>query len=834
MSLFDGIRHRWYVLRRGEEYAREIERELHFHLELAGLTGAGDERAALQAELVARRTVGNVTYYREEVRRVTPLQWLDRIRQDGAYAWRGLRRNPGFTATVVLTLGLGLGVNAAMYSFLDQLFVRPPAAVVQPDGVRRLYLESAELRRMSRGTTNGTFGSFNYQLFAALRKQLPKPDNFAVFTPSGASLITTGGAADSVRNSYVTPQYFRVLRLKPALGRFFAADEDGVETPTPVAVISDDLWHRVFGGDQAALGRTLELKGRRFTVVGVAPPDFSGIEINRVDVWLPLNTLAIETQNGKPWYTGGGNYLRAAVRVDRAEDETQLVNVGTAVVRHDMSESETLSKATMLTGPLLETAGPETRAAEASLSLRLAGVAVIVLLIACANITNVLLLRTASRRRELAVRRALGVSRSRLYAQLATESVLLAFLSGGTALLFAAWGGTALRRLLLPRIHWASPAVGMRVILATIFVACAIGVIAGAFPAMSASRDDVATALKSGERRTRYRRGRSQSLLLVTQAALSIVLLVGAGLFVRSLVNVLSIDIGYERSGLVVTNTYIRDDKRSHSIASELPSIADRIRSRPGVISVALSSTPPMGGYGFRRMFLPGQDSVMRVVGEAPAHQTVSPEFFEASGVRLVAGRSFTIADGAGSAPVMIVDEQVARALWPGESPLGKCIRVDKPTNGCTTVVGVAHTAHRSSIIERPMSQVYLPIAQVTGADPQSMIVRVASGQVAPTIAALRAELARIMPDQSDFAVRSMSEALDRDLRPWRMGAILFSTLGLLALVVAAIGIYGVVAYAIEPAYSRDGRPHRTRRANERHPRPRPRRWAARRRRRCA
>lgn len=789
MSLIDGIRHRVYVLLRGENYAREVEREMRFHLELEQIANTDKGRADRDVELVARRNFGNVTYYREEVRHVTPLHWLDRIRQDASYAWRGLMRSPGFTATVVLTLGLGLGVNAAMYSFLDQILVRPPNGVVAPDGVRRLYLKSPRM-------TFGAFASFSYPRFKALRDRASHPDHLAAFTPSGGGRVTNAGVTDSARLSYVSPSYFTVLRLRPAMGRFFVPDEGNIETKTSVAVISDALWHRVFNGDPGVLGRVIGIGKKSFTVVGVAPPNFSGVDVNLVDVWMPLNCFPVPPSNGSVWYAGFGNYLRVIARIDDVAEETQLTSAGTTAMRTMLEDRSRDSTITLLAGPLVEARGPATQQAEVSLSTRLAGVALIVLLIACANIANMLLLRASSRHREIAVRRALGVSRSRLYGQLLTESVILALLSGAVALMFCLWGGTALRRLLMPNVHWATAAVSGRVVIATTVAAVAIGLVAGLFPAASAARVDLANALKSGGRSRHYRRARTQSGLLVTQAALSVVLLVAAGLFVRSLSNVRSIDLGYDlRQSLVVMSFVFREPERERMLGAELTAIADRLRTTPGVDAVGLSSSTPMGGLGYRRLFVPGNDSALTVSGEVPSYFQISPGFFSASGVRIVAGRDFRTDDRPGTAPVIIVGEAIAKALWPGETPIGKCLISDKPTNGCSTVVGVVADVHRGAIIERASAQYYLPLTQSPDRFPSSMVVRVASSQRTAVASTIRTALARVMPDQSAFAIRTMDQLLDRELRPWRMGAILFSALGLLALVVAAIGIYGVVAY---------------------------------------
>ena len=796
MSFLDGLRHRLYVLRRGEAYGKEVDRELRFHQELEGLSRRHDWRAQFDAEVRARSALGNATYYREEVRAMTPLHWFDRFRQDARYAWRGLRRTPAFTLTVIATLGLGIGVNAAMYSFLDRMFVRPPAGVVGADGVRRLYLDSPV--NAARGGV-GVFGSLSYPRFAALAERFGDTVLVAAYSPSGGSLLKRGEALDSVRTSYVSPHYFSVLRLRPTIGRFFAPEESRIESPTSVAVISDDLWRRSFGGDPGIVGRAIDIKVGRFTVIGVAARGFTGVEANRVDVWLPINTFPVSGSNGRPWYEGTGNYFRALARADAPAQLTKLTAAGSAALRNNPRDQRPDTTMSLVTGPLTEAGGPAPDNPAISVSARIGAVALIVLLIACANVANMLMLRASSRRREIAVRRALGVSTPRLYKQLITESVMLGLLSGAVALLFAMWAGTALRQLLLPNIHWATSAVDVQVAAVTVGVAFAVGFVVGLFPAAMSAAVHLADALKSGAQKSTGRRSKAtQSALLVVQAALSVVLLVGAGLFVRSFDNVRSIDLGYDPDGLLAANTYVRDEARLRTIGASFEQIAERLRTKPGVIAVGLSGIVPMNGYAVSRLYVPGRDSAVRLRASGyPTTSYTGPGYFAASGVRVVAGRDFTAADRAGAAPVIIVDEQIARELWPGESPLGKCLRHGNATAACATVVGVVEDVNRMHIIEPRGSQYYLPYAQHPLNTPAAIVVRTNNRAVAATLAVMRNEMRSIMPDQADWAVRSMGQILDAQLRPWRMGAILFAGLGALALLVAAIGIYGVVAYSM-------------------------------------
>lgn len=787
MSWLDGLRHRFYVLTRGESYAQEVAREMSFHRELDHLS-----RSDTASELNPK-SFGNTTYYREEVRSVSVLSWIDRFRQDAVYAWRGFRRTPAFTATVVATLGLGIGVNAAMFSFVDHVFFRAPVGVVDPDDVRRLYIR---MPRNVTATANGIFGNFNYARFSAVEQRIGDSIPLAIYTPSSGKILRVESTVDSSRISFVSTNYFSILGVRPALGRLFAPEEQSLDNPVAVAVISDALWRRVFSADPAALGRTFQLNKRRFTIVGVAPPGFSGLDMNLAEVWSPLPALDVAGRNGQPWYRSNyGNFFSAIARVPSNTVEARVSSAGTAALRtvrdYGRDPDTTLS---LLTGSIVQARGPAQIDPAIHVSSRVAGLAFLVLIIACANVANMLLLRATSRRREIAVRRALGGSRARLFGQVLTESTLLGLMSGGMALLFALWAGRAVRQLVLPTVHWSAAAIDLRVAAMVTAIAFAVGFAAGLFPAAFANGIDLSDGLKAGAPHQRTRKNRSQAALLVLQTALSVVLLVAAGLFARSLSNVRGIDLGYDPNGLVTVTTWENEDA-PRNVSAELPLILERLRGMPGVVAASLSQAAPMTGWGGGPVFLPGRDSMLFVGNDIPTSLRVGPGFFAASGVRLIAGRDFTNEDRLGAQAVVVVDERIAQSQWPGENPLGKCVLVGKRDAGCSAVIGVVESVHRSRVIEGGAAQYYMPLGQ--SRDPGTAIVaRVTSGHEASVAAALRAELRPLFYNQSAFVVRTLHDVTANELRPWRMGAILFAALGVLAVVVAAIGVYGVVAYA--------------------------------------
>ncbi len=798
MSLIDGLLHRLYVVRRGERYGDEVAREMDFHAQLDRLAQRGERPDQLAAELAARRTLGNVTYYREEVRRMTPLAWFDGIRQDLGYAWRGLARAPGFTLAVVLTLGLGIGVNASVFSFMNRLFLRVPDGVVDPSSVRRLYVDFS---RPEEAGGRLAFDSFSYPFFRAISLAEDSSVHVAAFTEPDSTAIVTGDSRVPIRLSRVTGGYFSVLGVRPERGRLFVGDETRIESPTPVAVISDALWRTAYGADERVLGRTISIGSRQFTVVGIGAPSFSGIDIDAVDVWVPANTYGGQGFAGLAWYDTFQSSFRVIARIPPTIQDSRVLAMATAALRSvHLTGFVYDSTETARAGSIVREAGPAKRAQEVSISTRVAGVALIVLFIAIANVTNLLLVRAARRRREIAVRRALGVSGTRLYQQLITESVLLGLLGGACAALFAAWGSTALRRLLLPRVHWSAPAMDASTLVFIALTAVAAGIVAGLAPGFQSTRPDLANSLRAGAREGAYRHSRLRSAMLVVQTALAVLLLIGAGLFVRSLDLVRSLDVGYDVDHLIfVGPTFAGARPSATERMAGLERAAARLRTVPILEGVGYATSAPMRGESFTTITLPDRDSLPLFEGERGASMiAVSPGYFRAAGVPLVAGRDFGSEDRSGGTRTLIVSKAMARVYWPGKNAVGQCLILGKRGGPCGTVVGVVGDVHRMAVIEKPGLQFYLPAAQAdTFFAPTQLVIRSQGANVAAAGALAAAELRRVFPTSGPAGIRTMTQSLERQFRPWRLGAELFVTLGLLALVVSAIGVYSVVAYSV-------------------------------------
>jgi predicted permease len=425
-----------------------------------------------------------------------------------------------------------------------------------------------------------------------------------------------------------------------------------------------------------------------------------------------------------------------------------------------------------------------------------------VLLIACANVANLLLARAVSRRREIALRLALGISRPRLVSLLLSESVLLAIISGGAALIVGVWAGGALRALLMPDVSWADPIFDGRLAAFATASAVATGMLAGLAPAWRASRADVSSALKEGAREGALQRSGLRTGLVVAQAALSVVLLVAAGLFVRSLQQVRGLDIGYDTDRVTFVAAQF-DDGRPHwkqrvsEMAVQVPLVAKRLAAVPGVERVGVTSLAPFWGMSFQDLYLPGGKRIPQLRSGAPSYAAISPGSFGALGLRVLRGRDFRVDDREGVQRVMVVNETMARTVWPRENPLGKCVHLGSTMDPCVVVVGVVENARRGELVEGATMQYYLAHAQVAWEHPSvTLIVRGRPDDAAAIAAVARRELRGALPG-AEISIRRMDEMVSQQMRPWRMGATLFLSFGLLALIVAAIGVYSTTSYTV-------------------------------------
>ena len=807
--------------------AADVDDELAFHFEqrVAEFMAAGASRA--EAEARARVRFGDVGNTHDELlsigrrvdRRRERLHAVENLRHDLVVALRGLRRSPGLAIACVVTIALGVGANGAMFSLADRLFSRPPSGVRAPSELRRIYARTL----YGGGGVETIRSGFPYRVFTLLDSNLAPRVRLAGYTAPDTMPMTADAStaqSSTIHGAYVTRGYMSVLGVRPALGRFFGADEEIMGSPVNVAVISDRFWRRAFDADSSIIGKTVNINRQRTTVIGVTQAGFDGPDLSATDVWMPLASYPASSDGG--WYTSffSATHLRLVGRVEPGTTNEWISGVTTTLVRRTAVQGVrgiTINvlrdtTAVMLTGPILESLGPSIKPApEIGIATRLVGVTIIVLLIACANVASLLLARALGRRREIAVRIALGASRSRLVAQLLCEGLLLAVIAGVAALLVSIWAGGALRALLMPSTYWAGAAVDTRVVLFIGIATIGTGVLAGLVPALQASNPELSDALKSGARDGGAGIGgaRLRQVLLVAQVAMSVLLLYGAGLFVHSLLRLRAIDLGFDAERTVYASACLLDPGGSYidlescdspRVAARLMEAARRLESVPGVERVALSTGGPMGGSASMPVvYLADGTPAPLIDKRGPVSNATTPNYLQTTGSRLTRGRFFADADRSGP-PVVVVNESAARLYWPQRDALGQCLRLATATAPCSTVIGIVNDSHVHGVVEAPYLQILTPFSYDSVGRPRdvrTLIVRAKLGQTAGVQAMVRRELGSVFPAQSVAFVKSVADSMANELRPWRVGLYLFGGFGVLALVVAALGTYSVLSYAI-------------------------------------
>jgi predicted permease len=782
-----------------------VDDEVRFHIaeRVAELEALGETPEAARAR--ALEEFGDVDSVRAElveidrdlVSRRRRADWWEGVAQDARHVARGLLRSPGFAATVVVTLALGIGANAVVFSLIDRLFFQPPAGVPHPENVRRVMLHFTNLRDHETVVR----GVYNYPEVRSVATAAPAGVSIAAYVDDEMPIGRTPDAPKAVV-SHVVGDYFGVLGVRPEAGRFFDSDEQKPTGLTPVAVISHRFWKRHFAGRHSVIGEDVEIGPHRYTIIGVAPEHFEGVSLDATAIWLPYNTVGEWTTRKADWYeTPYTLYLRMLASTLRLSEANQLaVSATTALRTSEILRGDTTAVVTL--SPVNGASEEAFHSGEFSISRRLAGVSLIIFLIACANVANLLLVRALGRARETAVRIALGVSRRRLSTQFLTEAVLLAAAGGVIALASSWWGSAALRRSILPGVSWGNDVLTARVIVFSIAATLVAGLVAGVVPAVQGANPELTTALRGGAREGRTTRGRTRTILLVVQAALSVVLLAGAGLFVRSLRQVEAIDIGVDSERLIFA-TAVRtpeDTISEERIAATLPAIAERLRHIPDVESAALTRTLPMYSFSFEKLFLPGVDSLPRTGAFGfPIISMVSPEYFAATGIAIRRGRGFTAADRSGTELVVVVNETMARTLWPNGNALGSCVMLVERTAPCRRVVGIATDAHIRGVIEESSPQYYVPLAQAPDGRTvaNAILVRARRDRTASAAAAVAREMRSELGTSASPNVELMNTWIARQLHRWKLGASLFSVAGLLALLVAGVGIYSTVAYMV-------------------------------------
>ena len=799
-DLLSEMRYRFRAVFRKRAVEHDLDEELRFHIEQEAKNLEASGLTPDEARRQARIAFGGVERIKDDTRDVSGVSWLEIVLQDLRYAARGLRARPAFTASVILTLGLGIGANVAMFGIVDQLLIRPPAYLRDPSRVHRIYLTYTN---DGRDVTDGFTEYARYLDFTRLTKTLDATAALAW----NRFAVGVGEEAKEMPIGVVSASFWTFFDARPALGRYFGASEDSIPTGSPVAVLSYAFWQARYGGSPDVLGKTLQIGPVPCTIIGVAPPGFVGIPDEGMPAAFIPATLygyGVSSARGQADYYSRYNWGWLSIMVRRKPnvsldatnaDLTNAYRLSWAAERAVSRNTPPVEKARprAVAGPVVLERGPNATPV-ATVALWIAGVATIVLLIACANVANLLLARALFRRREIALRMALGASRRRLFAQLLTESLLLGTLGGVAGIAAAQWGGAILRSLFLSEVGSADVVRDVRTLAFAGAAALMAGLMTGLVPALQAGRAALAPALKTGSRDGTYQRSRTRTLLLVLQGAMSLLLLVGAGLFVRSLHNVRSMRLGYDVDPVLYVHLNLRGLRLPPEQRAELARrLVDAARAIPEVESAARGISVPFWsteGLGFS---VPGVDSIRRL-----GHFTVqmaSTDYFRTTGTRILKGRGFTEADRADGPLVAVVSQGMAGAVWPGKDPIGQCIKIDLPTDPCRTVVGVAENIHQNSLTENQTLQYYLSIEQMRPYE-ANVFVRT-RGDASAHAETVRRELQTLMPGASYVNATPMREIIDPRQRSWRIGATMFLVFGVLALVLAAVGLYSVIAYSV-------------------------------------
>ena len=738
---------------------------------------------------------------------------MSTLLQDLRYAWRLLAKSPGFSAAAIVTLALGIGANAAIFTLLNALLLRP-LPVRDPAG---LWLVGRGRNCCVNGGVQSSFDLFPYPLYATVRQQTDLFSDVAAFTPANSVVRFRVGdnPAASAQGKLVSSNYFSVLGVHPLFGRGFRADEES--TPQPVVVVSYRFWQRTLQGDSGVVGQTVNVNGQAFTVVGVTPPRFFGetIQADPADLWFPLSMTpqVMARASLLPETTTYWLYLIGRLAPGMSPDQAAVRLTQQARTWMREYEKENRQEIERSSTQITSAAGGVSRLGRLyGDPLRiLAFTVVMVLLIACANVANLFLARAAGREREMAMRVALGASRSRLIRQLLTESITTAVLGGIAGLLLAFWGTKALIAIAFRGATFVpiSAAPDLRVLAFLLAISVAVGLLFGAAPAWKSARLQVYRALHPGGSAggVGFRGFTLGKLLVVVQLASCLALVVGAFLFSRSFLRLQLQDFGFERDAVFDARL---DVEGARYTSEQLSEVSDRllraVKEVPGVSSASLSFYAPFSGDNSEWSL-----AVSGYTGEEAYGRwnRVTPGFFETMGMRLISGRDISERDGPNSPRVAVVSEAFVRRYFSRRNPLGQTFRfvnTPQPAPEQYEIVGVVSDMKYESAREAVFPTFYIPLFQRTPLDrdetrisrlyPHDLVVR-SSANAVSVAEHVRTALHKAEPDMPVAGIVTMRERVDRSLAQDQTLTVVSIGFGILALVLACVGLYGLMAYAV-------------------------------------
>jgi len=726
--------------------------------------------------------------------------------QDVRYALRHLRKSPGFTAVAVLTLGLGIGLNSAIFTLFDALTLRP-LPISDPDAVVNVYQRIQD--------EAGSYRSFSYPEYVALRQSNAVFSGLIAYSWMPAEIVTptrsTVDGAEEAHGLLVTANYFPLLGGEAALGRTFLTEEDESHGAQPVMVLSHGFWEEHFSSDQSIVGKSVKLNSTLMTVVGVASAGFVGTEPQTPDFWVPLMMQAQLTPGDERLSDRRSFWLDVVARLKPGVSRTQAQSGMDAIINRiapDYLGTNQKVSIDLVAGSFL--ARPDVRSQVESLAFLVMASVATILLIACANVANLSLARSAVRQKEIGVRLSLGASRGRVVQQLLTESLLVALLSGVAGLLLARWLPGAIISLLRPQHEQpiSVPLVlDIPVLGYTLLLSVGTAIVFGLIPALRASRTNPNWASK-GEITTLGQGGgrlRIHSVLVGTEISVCLVLLLGAGLLARALGRAQTVDPGFDMKHVLALsmdlNLHGYDNERAAEFHRHL---IEQLQALPGVKAVSVASLAPLGGIS-RAAPVTAADS-NGPVGRSETsvgYWVVSPNYFATLSIPIVRGRSFGLRDAGQGTPVAIINEAMARQFWPGQDPVGKRLRPGPPSVPFTEVVGVVKNTRGARLWEADQPYVYLPLLQNNTKGPAiqteqlGMKILIRTDGNPDDISAIVPRVVRTLDPNVQGSAATLGKSAERWVWFSQVGAMLSSSLGILGLFLASLGIYGLMSYSV-------------------------------------
>lgn len=801
MSLTNKFRMWMRDLFHAKQSENELDAELRFDITQRVETNMRAGMARQEAEREARREFGSIALAKEECRDERGTQFFEQTWQDIRFGLRMLRKSPGFTATAILTLALGIGANTAIFSMMDTVILQN-LPIRNPN---ELVVISSIAPR------TGESDSFSYPMYQDIRD---KNDAFdGVLAVGGVQMnVSYAGESEHVRGRLVSGNYFDVLGVRPLIGRLFTQDDDRIPVANPITVLSYGFWERRFGKDPSLVGKTILLNEHAMTVIGIAAPGFYGTELSDApDVYVPLmmtlvfnpvpaNRMQSHTHQ---WLTmmarrkPGESLAQAQASLEVLYQQLRQTEAKQLMVgESDFARKQFFSRIIQLS-PGNQGFGRLQRTMGQPLAMLLS-VTGIVLLILCANLANLLLARASARGQETAVRLALGAGRFRLLRQWLTESLLISILGGAAGILVGMWVKAALVGFIPAsfRNNLSTP-FGWRVFAFTFLISVIVGAIVGLAPAIRASRSSTALTLR-GESRPSASGGKVFSLrgaLIVLQVALSLPLLIGAGLFLRSLVNLRSIKTGFDKDHvLLATLNPALSGYSPEATRNFYNQLLAQLRAVPGVQAATVSTESPISGSWDSNGIV-----VEGYVSRPDEHMSVNaaniaPQFFQTLGIPFVAGRDFSEKDNGSAPKVTIINETMAHYFFGNSNPIGKKIGLDKIPD--TEIVGVVRDAKYAQLREKQLRHFYIPMLQQPRLFDMTLQVR-AAGDPAALTELVRARVKSLDSHLPLYDVKTLALQIDESLIPERLITWLSTIFGLLATLLAAVGLYGVVAFSV-------------------------------------